>query len=228
MKFIKKILLFTFALSLALNTSIPVHAAEPQMTVEEAKQYLESYNVIRTNSDGDKYTTQYVFKSDEELEKIAAYIAENGLYKFNEELNSAIEDVVSQEPQTMQTRTTTPSVKYVTVYGNGVHTVKADTYGLASFDTLGTVEYKAQLQYRVTASNGVFTGVSNPFFDIPYISTAGSWGKVSLPSYYSGVNAGVTANYTITKTISVPIGDMSFDIKSETDKEVFALSTTLK
>lgn len=227
-KSMRKMLSFVLLLSMVFGFSVSTYAAEPQMTVEEARQYLKSYNVTKINSEGEEYSTQYIFKSDEDLEKAATYISENGLSKFNEELNSEIKEVVSKEPEKMQARTTTPSVSYATVYGNGTHTVKATTQGLATFDTLGSVEYKATLQYRVTASNGVFTAVSNPTFDIPYISAGGSWGKVSLPSYYNGVNAGVTANYTITKTVSIPVGNFSVDVKSETDKEVFALSTTLK
>ena len=81
--------------------------------------------------------------------------------------------------------------------------------------------------YRVTVSNGKFTDLSSISFDIPYISAAGSWGSTSFPSYCNNTNYGVTANYLITKTVEIGIGDFSFEIKSETDNEIFALLTSL-
>lgn len=172
---------------------------------------------------------QYIFSSEDDLNSAAQYIAENGLAAFNAALDIAIEDAVSKEPApTVLPRTTTPTTGYATVSGNGNHYVSTEAYGLASFDSLGTVEYLVELGYRVTVTNGVFTNLTSISFDIPYISAAGSWGNTRFPSYYTDTSAGVTANYDITKTVEVGVGDFSFEIKTETDNEVFALLTSIE
>lgn len=51
------------------------------------------------------------------------------------------------------------------------------------------------------------------------------YSKFGKPVQYT--NCGVTANYLITKTVEVGLGDFSFEVKSETDNEIFALLTSL-
>lgn len=51
--------------------------------------------------------------------------------------------------------------------------------------------------------------------------------QTTTPNYVTATNAGSTANYVITKTIEIFIGDFGFEIKSETDPEVFAILTAL-
>ena len=153
-----------------------------------------------------------------------------GLADFNTAVDNAIAEVVSKEPQrtVALTRPTDPTTARETVSGNGTHNVSAQAYGLASFDTLGTVEYLVELGYTVTVSNGKFTKLSNISFDIPQISAAGSWGNTRFPSHCEPANCGVTANYDIVKTVEIGVGDFSFEIKSETDNETFALLTSLR
>ena len=195
------------------------------MTVDDAKEYLKNYSVTRENQLGKEYTTQYVFDSEEDLNRAAAYIAENGLDKFNFAVEEAIDEVVRNESMETipQMRTANPSAIEETVSGTGNQYVAAEAYGLASFDTLGTVEYSVVLSYRITISNEVFTGINNISFDIPSISTAGSWGNVSFSSYCIDKHCGVTASYLITKSIEIGFGDFSFEVKSETDSEIFSL-----
>lgn len=226
----KKFMAIILSLVMTLSLSIVSLAGEEKMTVEEAKDYLLNYNVKRTNEFGKEYTTKYVFDSEDDLQKAALYISNNGLLKFDTELDKAIKEAVANEPKSNipTTRSTNPSAGYAKVSGNGTHYVSAQAYGLASFDTLGTVEYLVKLGYKVTVSNGNFTNITGISFDIPTISAAGSWGNTRFPSSCSAKNCSVTANYDITKTLEVGVGDFSVIVKSETDNEVFALLTSFK
>ena len=196
-----------------------------QCALEEAKEYLQDFCITEIN----EFTTVYQFSTEHDLNEAAAYIAKYGLDQFNAAVDDAINEAVSKEPpsELNKPRTTTPTTVYKTISGNGTHNISAEAYGLASFPTLGTVEYLVEFGYRLTVSNGQITGMSNISFNIPYISTAGSWGGLSVPNYVFPSSAGATANYTITKTIEIPIGNFSFTIKSETDNEIFAILTTL-
>lgn len=140
-----------------------------------------------------------------------------------------MDKVVAEEPyNVIRPRATTPTVAYATVSGNGSHRVSEVASGFASFETLGTVEYIVELGYQVNVSNGAMTGISNISFNIPYISVGGTWGSISFPSYCYATNAGVTANYVITKTVNVPvIGDVSIGVKAENVNEIFSLLTNL-
>lgn len=212
------------ALTFALVTNT-LACASPAMTFEEAKEYLESYNVTQMNSLGKRYTTQYVFHSEEDLNRASAYIAENGLDAFNAALDNAITEIVGKEQETVppQKRTVTPSAVEKAVSGDGNHSIYATECGLASFDTLGTILYTVELSYRATVKDGKFTQLNNISFDIPAIGVAGSWGEVSFSSYCIDEHCGVTASYVITKTLEVGVGDFSVDIKSETDEDIFSL-----
>lgn len=102
------------------------------------------------------------------------------------------------------------------------------TDGLAEFETLGTLEYTVELGYHVTVEDGEITDVNNISFNITGLDASGSWGDTSFPSYHSGTHAGVTANYTITKTVYIPIiGSIEFGVHAEYANEIFALLTTL-
>ena len=194
------------------------------MTFEEAKNYLQNYEATKVNELGKEYTIKYIFKSEEDLNKTASYISENGLTKFNTTMEEKIAEAVKNESNELpQTRSTDPIGVYRTVSGNGPHSVSGISYGLASFGNLGTVEYQVHLGYIVTVQNGRMTSVSNISFDIPYISAMGSWGDTSFPSYCNSTICGVTANYTITKTLFIE----DIGIAAETDFETFSLITNL-
>lgn len=201
--------------------------ATPAMTFDEAKNYLLNYSITETDSDGDECTTCYVFESEDKLNNAANYIVENGLDAFNHVVNETINDVVSKEPK-IEARETDPAIVYETVSGDGTHYVSAEAYGYSSFPTLGAIQYIVELSYRATVKGGKFTSVSSASVDFPVIDVSGSYGKISLPSYCNNTSCGVTANYTITKSIDIPLGDGSFTIKSESDKENFALITNLR
>lgn len=218
----------SFAMIFAISTA--AFAVEQKMTIEESREYLQTYKVTRINTEGKKYTIQFAFTTEKDLEKAAAYIVENGLAAFNAALDIAVANSVKNEPQSTlsQPRSTTPTVAHAYVSGNGDHYVSGEAYGLANFETLGQVEYLVNLGYRVTVSGGKFTNLTSISFDIPYLSTGGSWGSTSFPSYCDPGSCGVTANYTITKTIYAGIGDFSVPIKAETTREVFALLTGIQ
>ena len=79
-KHIKKLVSIVLSAVMVIGMSTTAFAATP-MTLEEAKEYLSSYNVTKTNAAGKEYTTQYVFDSESDLNKAAAYIVE-GLFSF--------------------------------------------------------------------------------------------------------------------------------------------------
>lgn len=225
----KRIVPLILALLLLLALSAPAFAAEQAMTFEEAKEYLNNFNVTKNNQFGKSYTISYVFKSESDLNSAAEYIVNNGLSSFNSALDSAIAEAVSNEPQqTIPTsRSISPTVVYKNISGNGRHRVSGEAYGLASFDTLGSLEYRVELGYQVTVTGGKITNISSISFDVPYIGASGSWGNISFPSQYTDYSCSVTANYTITKSVTVGVGDFSVEVKSETDYEGFPLVANL-
>ncbi len=201
-----------------------------QQTLEDAKNYLINYSKVGINEFGKEFTTEYHFNTSQDLDAAAEYIVEYGLDAFNGMVENKVEEIVSQECQSklITPYTTNPSTIRRIISGNGYHDISGETAGLASFDTLGTVEYMVSLSYRVNVKNNKITELKSISFDIPYISAAGSWGGLALPFHVTDTAAGVTANYTITKTLSIPIGNFEFEIKSETDNEIFALQTRLE
>lgn len=201
---------------------------ERQQKIADAKEYLTNYKKLDINEFGKEFTTEYYFQTNQDLDAAAIYIADYGLSAFNEAVEAAIRETVSQEPKLKIPRVTDPLIVYETVSGDGNHDVSAEAYGLASFKTLGTVEYIVELGYRINVQNGQFTRLTSSRFDIPHISSAGSWGNIRMPSHCTSTNAGITANYTITKTVEISVGDFGFDIKSETANETFSLLTSLK
>lgn len=93
-KHIKKLVSIVLSAVMVIGMSTTAFAATP-MTLEEAKEYLSSYNVTKTNAAGKEYTTQYVFDSESDLNKAAAYIVEHGLDNFNNTLDVAISEAVT-------------------------------------------------------------------------------------------------------------------------------------
>ncbi len=204
------------------------YASEPQtMSVEEAKTYLLTYKEVCINEFGKEYTIEFNFKSDEDLNRAAIFISKNGVDVFHQECNNEIKKIVANEKKSPITRTTTPQTVRKTVSGDGRHTVNAEASGLASFEQIGTLEYIVELGYTVDVSNGKFTGLTNIHFDIPYIGNSGSFGDITLPSHCTNTNAGVTANYTISKTVTVSVGDFGVDVITKTDNEIFSLLTSI-
>lgn len=227
----KKSRILALVLGFTLVFSTTAFAAMTESRQEKiagAREYLMNYNKEEVDEFGKAFTTEYNFKTSQDLDAAATYIADHGLEAFNEAVENAIREAVSQEPKSAMTRTTDPATVYRTVSGDGNHDVRAEAYGLARFNTLGTVEYRVELGYRVNVQNGRFTQVTSTRFDIPYISAAGSWGDLRMPSHCTSTNAGVTANYTITKSVQISVGDFGFEIKSETDNEIFSLLTNLR
>lgn len=205
-----------------------VYAAD-SMSVEEAKDYLENYCVTKVNSQGKEYTMQFDFSSEEELEAAALFIAENGVTRFHELLDVGIEELgnsgVSGIP--IQPRTTTPTIAYRTVYGNGRHNISGEANGLASFDSLGTLEYAVRLAYTAVAADGAFIDVTNISFDVIAMGANGGINNLTFNDHHIGSDCGVTANYVISKTTSVGVGDLNVPIKTEIDSETFTILTSL-
>lgn len=222
----KKRRIAAIALVFAMLFNVSAFAAtvpESTMSIDEARAYLTNYKATELNYSGEEFSVQYSFDSEENLEKAAAYISEYGLDQFLSESDKAVEEVVAKEPPRIQPLSTTPTTAYTTVYGNGSHRVSASGYGLAEFGKYGTLEYKPELAYTAVVSNGEFTRIDNISFDITYIDVSGSWGGLSLPSDVYWNSCSVTANYTITKSVSIGVGDFSYDVVLGTDLDIFGL-----
>lgn len=100
--------------------------------------------------------------------------------------------------------------------------------GLAVFDSLGTMEYSIELSYNVIISGGKFTNLYRITFNVTHLSfPTGSWGNVTYQSYCNDYYCGVTANYYIYKSITIPIFDFSVDVRTESDFEFFTLYATI-
>ena len=212
-----------------VSMTCAVSAAEKTYSVDEAKEYLESYCELNTNSEGIEYSTRYEFDSEEDLEKVAMYLSEHGLAEFNATLEDELAKAVAKEPTIIQSRSTNPSTGYATISGNGKHTVSKTALGHVDFEKVGATEYRLNLGYTVNVSNNKITSISSISFDIPYISPTGSsWGNVRLPSVVKTSMCSVTANYDITKKMSIPIGQGEITVRSETKNEIFGLITNLK
>ena len=81
MEKLKKRTFFAIILTVIMLCNTNVFASS--MTFEEAKNYLQNYEATKVNELGKEYTIKYIFKSEEDLNKTASYISENGLTKFN-------------------------------------------------------------------------------------------------------------------------------------------------
>ncbi len=204
--------------------------AEENPSLEETKAYLKNYCEVRTNQVGKEYRVSYIFSTEQDLELAAQFVMENGLEAFNDAVKARVDELASEEKihPDVSLRSANPSSVHKTVSGNGNHRVSGRAPGIAHFGSLPGCEYMVELSYTATVSGGKFTNVSNISFDVPVIGASSEWGRLSFPSYCYDTSCGVTANFRITKTVSVPIGNFSFDIKAETSEEVFAVLTSLQ
>ena len=226
------------AFILAIPTGSIVFAQSPDthleaesdlMSFETARDYLLNYKKVITNQDSSKTITTYEFKSDEKLDEAATYISKYGLKAFNNILSEEIEKALEKEPKTASivTRTVDPVTITKKISGNGTHTVSGQASGLAKFDTLGTAEYIVKLSYKAYVKNNKITQIDSISFDIPYAGPGDvTWGDLTFNQNVTSKSAAVTANYRITKSVSV--GKFEIVIKSEFDPDAFAVLASLK
>ena len=196
-------------------------------SIDEVKEYLTNYTKVETNEYGKEVRTHFCFESEEDKNTIAAYILENGLDKFNEELDQAIAAEVADDPKPIITRNANPNIVYKTVYGNGNHYVSEHVYGLASFSTLGTTEYSVQLGYTAVVSGGRFTSVNGISLSFPSMGAATTAGDFQFPTFVTDNSCGVTAIYTLTKRIGVEVSGYPIGMEAETDIDTLAINTHL-
>lgn len=198
-------------------------------SIEEAQEYLLSYCYVGLNQEGEEYTVTYEFDSTEDLNIVAEYIVENGVDNLDALITAAVEQDNQNSSGIAIPMTPTYSTMYRTIStSDGTKTVSGNTYGLCDFGNYGAVEYMAYLSYKIKVTGGVMEQVTGISFNIPSISTGGGYSNLSFPSYCTGTQAGVTANYHITKTVSIPIGDGGFNLVSESDTENFAVLTSFE
>lgn len=229
-KFISILLVLSMVFGMSTSAFAMAHEengveTEREYTLAEAKEYLLNYCKIETNEFGKELKTTYEFDSDADLERAAAYIVDYGLDAFNKKLEADIKEYVKKEEQIIMPRETSPMSINKTISGNGTHAISGETYGLASFKTLGTVEYRAIIKYSVVVKNGKIVRFgTSPTFDIPTISGGGSWGKVTIKQDLKDYTANAAASYVITKSVKIK----GVTVKSETDTEVFGVAALLK
>ncbi|QNK39345.1 hypothetical protein [Caproicibacter fermentans] len=96
-----------FAASPEKNTITTEH----QQSLADAKEYLTNYSKVEVNEFGKQFTTEYQFKTSQDLDAAANYIVEYGLDAFNEAVKTETEKVVSQESQSelIRPQSTTPT-----------------------------------------------------------------------------------------------------------------------
>ena len=185
------------------------------LSKSSAIDYLTTYSRKEYDSSGRESHITLEFETEEDRNAAADFIVRYGTDGFVRELEKSIAQSIAIEgsPSILAPAATSPLTVYRTVTGNGTHYVSGQASGLAHFSTLGTVEYFVTLGYSVRVIGGKISGINSPAFNISHISAGGSWGNVSLPSYSNATNAGVTANYTITKTVKVGIGGFDVIVK---------------
>ena len=222
----------TIALILAVSPAalaVGTDGTGTQTELSQAREYLMNYQRTETNRYGEEFTVEFAFDSEEELTKVAAYVIEVGYSAFEEEIEEAFAAKAKEsgDESAIAPMSTDPSTGYAEVSGNGVHYVDDSAYGYVDFGDFGALTYQVSLGYSVTVEDGEITDVNNISFDITGLNSSGSWGDASFPSYHSGIHAGVTANYTITKADYISVGGISVPVKAESANEIFALLTTL-
>lgn len=230
-----RILMLALILVLILpGTSIAAVSSDNQSyDLAAAKEYLLNYEKVNYNKSGEKYTTIYIFETDDDLNAAAEYIVENGLKAFKEMLDAGVALAIEAEESKgglAMNRTATPSFVEKTVSGDGFHYVSDRAEGFCDFGKYGDVEYLIEFGFNVRIENGEFTSVGNVDFDMLYISTGGDYGDLSFPEYCTPNGAGITANYSITKTVTSPIPGTDFSIgqKSEADYDSFGIAVVLE
>ena len=214
-------------LAAAIVLSLSIFATG-QTSFAEAKAYLQSYSEHCTNTLGKGYTLSYTFQSEEELNELAEYVASIGISAFEAQVDNALDEQGAGTTSAVRPRYAEPDVVYETISGNGSHHVSASANGYASFDRLGEGAYTIELDYYVKVQNGVMVSVTNPGIDIDFITPNCEWGDVSLPSYCTDYSCGITANYTISKSLMIDVNGYGLTLTTETDREILSLLTTLE
>lgn len=216
-------------ISLMMLFSTTASATE-YMTMEEAKDYLQNYEQITVLPSGKTSTLRFRFYDENGLIEAAEYIVENGTVAFHAMVDEKIELALAEEATVPAPTFTTPSSGYVTIpQTDGNHEVSYEANGLAEFGKYGTTSYSLEIGYQVTVSNGQIVGINSLNFDIPWI--AGwftTWGDLTYNTYCVSPECGATANYTLTKTITIEMENGAFSADEETDDEYFALHTTFE
>lgn len=222
------------ALSLVTLFAATAHATSSEMTFEEAKEYLENYRELQTNSAGKEVTIQYHFGSEESLNRAASYIADYGLDAFNDMIDKRIEEAVSQEQKGLVPlpRTTNPTTYYATVpCKSGHYNIVGTANGFCDFGKMGTAEYRIELRYTAHVSNESFFLVNNIELTPLWTSYADGIVEItekSCPSFCYPKNCGVTANYIVSKGIPIDPNDPNSWIDASVDHEVFPVNTTFE
>lgn len=202
-------------------------------TLDEAKEYLKSYEEEGINKYGKTYTIEYEFSSEEDLELAAEYLLENGLDNFEMVLDNKVQEVVAEEEQnsanSISTRAANPLSATITIERiNKTHKVDHDIFGRVDFDKLGSAEYILNLYYEVTVSGGKITKVDGEKLRTVHFSGSTSLGESTIPTGFSDTGASATANYYIVKSIAADIGGFEVTLRTEQKQDWFCLLTYLK
>lgn len=221
----KKVLSVVLALAMVLGMSTMAFAdVEKQYTFEEAKAYLLDYSDVVQNEQGKDVTLTYEFDSEEQLNSAATYIVEHGIVAFNEKISNDLEIYLqNEEHNVVMPREVSPMSIQKTISGNKTHKILGEAYGLASFATLGTGEYKVDLSYNVVVKNGKISSVSTPKLSFPMMSGGLSSDNISINKVPETYKVSVTARYDIVKKANLGM----INIKAETDTEVFGVAALL-
>ncbi len=187
--------------TLLLGSAAPASAAgTDSMTVEEAKAYLANYSEVRYDSEGE-YVVRYEFETEEALQEAAEYIAENGVEAYHAMADAYVAEQVANEPPAIQPCVITDgeTVKYIS--GDGLHTVTSVFGGRAYYDKAGTVEYSFQITFNVLVENNQILGITSKAMNVLHVGAGGNIIDTSLSQAHTHNQAGVSASFTVSKTI---------------------------
>ena len=226
----KKLRLILMAVMMVML--LPVTSLASSISHADARDYLVNYRETVINENGEEITRRYSFNSDEDIDILADYIVDHGFDAFNEAIETAI-NIKNAETQSslpvVEPRSVNPLTIYKTISGNGRHDISDEAGGITEFDKLSDEEYIAVLEYRLDVENGKIVELSDISFDVTDLSYECSYTNTSFPSYFNDNNAGVTANFTIVKTVQITIDPLLPPVVLiEEDPESFAILVTLQ
>lgn len=202
--------------------------AKSYLTIEEAMEYI-SKEKITINNYGKENRSGFKFKSEYDKRIMAKHIVNIGIDNFEKELNkmlavNALNDISKTDP-IITLFTTSPNNVSKYVYGDGIHHITGQSYGVTSFEKNPNEEYLVKLSYNVTIRNRVITSISNIELSFPSTGQTLEMNNFNFTPYYAGNYASVSASYVVSKTVAGNIFNIDLLWFTEEDVETFSVKT---
>ena len=146
----------------------------------------------------------------DEIDYIVDYISQVGISHFENEVFGDTSQIGVYRDSSTASRSLVS--KYVTFPYSGTQRYTNSEYVLISLGDGHTMEYTEDIAITVTCSGGLVTGIKTYSFNVGSLPSYGSYTIENMNNSYSSNSAGLSVTYTITKTISAPLGELSFPI----------------